>query len=66
MRPEACLFLLCATLLPAEQPSVIQGDYIEDRSNHVYGCYCEWSGESETNGKEATLAWNIKSPRRVK
>jgi hypothetical protein len=53
--------LVFATLLPAQQQSVIRGDYIEDRSNHVYGCYCEWSGESETGGNEAILAWNIKS-----
>ena len=53
--------LLFATLLPAQQQPVIQGDYIEDRSNHVYGCYCEWSGEGETGGREAILAWSIKS-----
>ncbi|MCC6857270.1 MAG: DUF1326 domain-containing protein [Bryobacterales bacterium] len=53
--------LLLAAGLAAAQTSVIQGDYIEDRSNHVYGCYCEWSGESQTAGKEAVLAWHVRS-----
>jgi hypothetical protein len=53
--------LLLAAFLAAAQTPVIQGDYIEDRSNHVYGCYCEWSGESQTSGREAVLAWRIRS-----
>ena len=51
---------LVAAALSA-QPPAVEGDYIEDRSNHVYGCYCEWSGEGETGGKEATLAWRIRA-----
>lgn len=54
-------FLLLAAWTAAAQAQVIQGDYIEDRSNHVYGCYCEWSGESQTGGREAVLAWSIRS-----
>ena len=54
-------FLLLAASLAAAQSTVIQGDYIEDRSNHVYGCYCEWSGESQTGGREAVVAWHIRS-----
>ena len=53
--------LLVAPFLPAQQQSVIEGDYIEDRSNHVHGCLCEWSGESVTGGKEATLAWHFRT-----
>jgi hypothetical protein len=41
------------------QGGVIQGLYVEDRSNHVHGCYCEWSGESQTGGREAILAWHF-------
>jgi hypothetical protein len=48
-----------AMLLPAAPPAAIEGDYIEERSNHVHGCSCEWSGESVTGGKEATLAWKF-------
>ncbi len=43
----------------AQQKPVMEGEYIEERSNRVYGCYCEWSGESLTAGKEAILAWKI-------
>jgi hypothetical protein len=51
--------VLLAAPATAASSSPIRGDYIEDRSNHVYGCYCEWSGESQTGGREAVLAWSI-------
>ncbi|MCS7041518.1 MAG: DUF1326 domain-containing protein [Bryobacteraceae bacterium] len=41
------------------QTAPIHGLYVEDRSNHVHGCYCEWSGESQTGGREAILAWHF-------
>jgi hypothetical protein len=41
-------------------PGAITGDYIEDRANKVYGCYCEWSGEGEYAGREAVLGWRIR------
>ena len=53
--------LLLAAFLPAQQQSIIEGDYIEYRSNHVHSCLCEWSGESVTGGKEATLAWHFRA-----
>ena len=60
--PGMCFCLLfLAAVLPAQQPSVVAGDYIEDRSNKVYGCYCEWSGERVTGGKEAILGWHVRS-----
>ena len=43
-----------------QQRQEVSGDYIEGRSNHVYGCYCEWSGEGVTGGREAILAWGIR------
>lgn len=52
--------VIVAALAPAiglAQP--VEGDYIEDRSNHVFGCYCEWSGESVTGGTDATLGWRF-------
>ena len=54
-------FLLLGTLLSAQQASQIAGEYIEGRSNRVYGCYCEWSGEGVTSGQEAIVAWNIRA-----
>jgi hypothetical protein len=56
------LWMMAAALLAAQggQAPAIRGDYIEDRSNHVHGCYCEWSGESVTAGREAVLAWQIR------
>ncbi len=55
------LGLACAVVLRGQGEAVIVGDYLEDRSNHVHGCYCEWSGESITGGREAVLAWRIRS-----
>jgi hypothetical protein len=55
------LCVLIASAGAADRPARIQGDYIEDRSNKVYGCYCEWSGERVTGGKEAILGWRIQS-----
>ena len=34
---------------------------MEDRSNRVYGCPCEWSNEFSSDGREAVLAWKINS-----
>lgn len=48
-------FLLALML----QNTPIHGLYVEDRSNHVHGCYCEWSGQSQTGGREAILAWHF-------
>jgi len=53
-------FLLAIAPLLA-QDDAIRGDYVEDRSNHVHGCYCEWSGQSQTGGREAMLAWRVRS-----
>lgn len=55
--------LLSLLLSLSGQDDTIRGDYIEDRSNHVHGCYCEWSGQSQTGGREATLAWRVDSGR---
>lgn len=39
----------------------VTGQYLEDRSNRVYGCPCEWSSEYVSYGREAVLAWKIES-----
>lgn len=39
----------------------VTGQYLEDRSNRVYGCPCEWSSEYASYGREAVLAWKIAS-----
>jgi hypothetical protein len=53
--------ILLAGIGPAGEDSVVTGQYLEDRSNRVYGCPCEWSSESASNGREAVLAWKIES-----
>lgn len=53
------LFVLLALLM--QDAGAIRGVYLEDRSNHVHGCYCEWSGESQTGGREAVLGWRVES-----
>ncbi len=45
------------------QDTPISGQYLEDRSNRVYGCPCEFSSEYASAGREAVLAWNIQSGR---
>lgn len=56
-----CIWLCLPLVMPPgmAQEAAVEGDYLEDRSNHVYGCYCEWSGESVTGGTEATLGWRF-------
>jgi len=54
------VFLLLALAAAGQPQREVIGDYIEGRSNHVYGCYCEWSGEGVTGGREAILAWAIR------
>ena len=57
----AALFLLTSWPVTGQATPVVEGDYVEARSNAVFGCYCEWSGESVTAGREAILVWNIRS-----
>ncbi len=55
----AFLFVAAASCLCGQQPKRISGEYIEDRSNRVFGCYCEWSGERVTGGREVILGWRV-------
>ncbi len=54
------MFALLTWPAGGQQRQEVVGDYIEGRSNHVYGCYCEWSGEGQTGGREAILAWAVR------
>lgn len=46
----------------ADRPSsAVSGDYLEVRASHVFTCGCVYSGEAVTGGREAILAWNIRS-----
>jgi hypothetical protein len=56
----AALFL-SGLAASAQQPNEIRGDYLETRSNQVYGCYCEWSGQAITAGREAILGWAFRT-----
>jgi hypothetical protein len=49
----------CPATLAIDRTGFIAGGYIESRSNHVFGCYCEWSSDSVTAGREAIIAWDI-------
>lgn len=55
------LYLMLALFM--QDAEAVRGVYLEDRSNHVHGCYCEWSGESQTGGREAILGWRVESGR---
>ena len=44
----------------AEQTSV-QGDYVEVRTASVFAGACHFNGEVVTTGRDALMAWNVKS-----
>src|SRR6266540_1637778 len=55
--------LLSGALTPksqAETPSV-QGDYVEVRTASVFAGACHYNGEVTTTGRDALMAWNVKS-----
>ena len=49
------------TDLSASATPAVSGDYIESRSLSIYAGACHYGGEAVTEGKEAILAWNVKS-----
>jgi hypothetical protein len=58
--------LMAALFLPisssaAGPDGLVTGQYIEERSNRVYGCPCEFSSEWADGGRTAILAWNLQS-----
>ncbi len=54
-------FWLAVVLSSAANSSTFVADYVEDRSNRVFGCYCEWSSENVISGREAALVWHVRS-----
>lgn len=63
MRVSSVMALVVMAGIPvlAQPVSPIRGDYVEVRSNHVFTCGCLQSGELVTGGKEAILAWQIRT-----
>jgi len=53
--------MLLAGMVLSGPSDPVTGQYLEDRSNRVYGCPCEWSSEYASYGREAVLAWKIES-----
>src|SRR5438552_8573517 len=53
------MLALCA--VGASAGTTISGDYVEARTCNVYTGACHANGEAVTTGREAILAWNIKS-----
>lgn len=58
------LFVLGAAILlavPAYGKPVISGDYVEARTAEVFAGGCIMSSEADTAGKQAVLAWHVRS-----
>lgn len=56
----SCLLALCL-VVPAATAQQISGDYLESRSADVYVAQCFANGEVGLNGKQALLAWHVRS-----
>lgn len=56
------LAALCSALaFGAPASTLISGDYVEVRTASVFAGACHFNGEVVTTGREAVMAWNIKS-----
>ena len=56
------LVALCSALaFGAPANTLISGDYVEVRTASVFAGACHYNGEVVTTGREAVMAWNIKS-----
>jgi hypothetical protein len=55
----ASLVLASAANTFAQSARPVSGEYVEARSAEVYTCGCLFSGQAETSGKEAIVAWKI-------
>ena len=43
------------------ESAVIRGDYVEVRTASVFAGACHYNGEVTTTGRDALMAWNVKS-----
>src|SRR5687768_7422024 len=41
--------------------SIVKGDYVEVRTASVFAGACHYNGELTTAGRDALMAWNVKS-----
>ena len=61
MRRRLFITVGWTAVLCVGEDSAVTGQYLEDRSSHVYGCPCEWSSDYASFGREAVVAWKIES-----
>jgi hypothetical protein len=45
----------------ADPSAIVRGDYVEVRTASVFAGACHYNGELTTTGRDALLAWNVKS-----
>lgn len=55
------LFLAALAFNSQAEKTGIQGDYVEVRSASVFAGACHFNGEVVTTGRDALMAWNVKS-----
>jgi hypothetical protein len=52
---------LSATLNSKADTASVKGDYVEVRTASVFAGACHYNGELTTTGRDALMAWNVKS-----
>ena len=50
-----------ATLNSRAETASVKGDYVEVRTASVFAGACHYNGELTTAGRDALMAWNVKS-----
>lgn len=50
-----------ATLNSQAETASVRGDYVEVRTASVFAGACHYNGELTTTGRDALMAWNVKS-----
>lgn len=54
---------LVITIVPRvrAETDIVQGEYVEVRTASVFAGACHYNGELTTSGRDALIAWNVKS-----
>ncbi len=55
------VFSSAITITSKGESSAIHGDYVEVRTASVFAGACHYNGEVTTTGRDALMAWNVKS-----
>jgi hypothetical protein len=55
------IFSTAITLSSHGETAAIRGDYVEVRTASVFAGACHYNGELTTTGRDAIMAWNVKS-----